>query len=353
MAVVVYGWLGYWWTRESAREHTINAGTLVTFLVLTISIIGLYLGYAHLTDVVAGIALGVLWLGIPFSLVEEEVVDYREHIREKATQMTPKARLRFLFALTVPVVILTFIQPPIAQDPSYHHFADQRLLFGIPNFFNVLSNLGLLITGIFGLHFLYQQRKSTLHTTFDNPLEERPYFVFFWAIAIAGIGSAYYHFAPDNTHLVWDRLPISFGIMAIFCAIIMERIDCRAGLRLLLPLTIIGIFSVVYWYYSQAQGRGDLRLYVDVQFYPMLAIPLIVYYFPSRYTLGEQVNTFVLLYGVAKLMEVFDKQIFNLTQGLVGGHALKHLVAALATLWLIFMLQKRQHLPALAASSCR
>lgn len=28
--------------------------------------------------------------------------------------------------------------PPIPQDQSYHHFADQRTLLGVPNFWNVI-----------------------------------------------------------------------------------------------------------------------------------------------------------------------------------------------------------------------
>jgi hypothetical protein len=41
--------------------------------------------------------------------------------------------------------------PPISQDQSYHHFADQRTIFGIPTFWNVVSNVPFLAVGAAGL----------------------------------------------------------------------------------------------------------------------------------------------------------------------------------------------------------
>ena len=40
---------------------------------------------------------------------------------------------------------------PIPQDQSYHQFADQRTILGIPNFWNVVSNLPFLAVGAGGL----------------------------------------------------------------------------------------------------------------------------------------------------------------------------------------------------------
>ena len=37
--------------------------------------------------------------------------------------------------------------PPFLQDQSHHQFADQRELFGIPNFWNVASNLPFIAVG--------------------------------------------------------------------------------------------------------------------------------------------------------------------------------------------------------------
>ena len=41
--------------------------------------------------------------------------------------------------------------PPLLQNQNYHQFADQRKLFGIPNFWNVVSNLPFIAVGAAGL----------------------------------------------------------------------------------------------------------------------------------------------------------------------------------------------------------
>src|SRR5580692_5805892 len=39
-------------------------------------------------------------------------------------------------------IIASFLLPPLRQPESYHHFADDRTLAGIPNCLNVISNAG-------------------------------------------------------------------------------------------------------------------------------------------------------------------------------------------------------------------
>ena len=341
MAVAVYGWLGYLWQRERAWSSRLNAGTLAIFVSLSIAIANLYLAQAQLSDVLAGLSLGTLWMLIPTALIDPEVVTRARRVQEKTTRMPPNQRLRLLLALTIPVVVLTFVSPPISQDPSYHNFADQRMVWGIPNFFNVTSNLPFLLFGGMGLLFLWRLRATGGWPAFATMMEKRPYWVFFFGVALTSIGSSVYHWEPNNTHLVWDRLPMTFGFMSLFTSLIMERIDRDAGLRLLTPLTILGIASVAYWYISELHNRGDLRMYIDVQFYPLIAIPLIAYLFPSRYTKGREVYNVMLFYAIAKVFELLDVPVYQFTKGFVSGHTIKHLFAALATYWVLYMISRR------------
>lgn len=62
----------------------------------------------------------------------------------------PRSRWFLLTPLALAIGFLIFY-PPIYQDESYHAFADQRTILGIPNFWNVISNLGFLIVGVQGL----------------------------------------------------------------------------------------------------------------------------------------------------------------------------------------------------------
>lgn len=244
-------------------------------------------------------------------------------------------------ALTALAVYLWL--PAIPQDPAYHAFADRRDVGGIPNFFDVASNLGFLWVGLAGLGFALSDRAGN-GRVFLEPGERWIYFSLFLGVVLTGLGSAYYHLAPDNGRLVWDRLPMTILFMSLFAAIIAERIDVKAGLYALLPLLALGMGSVVYWHLGEQIGQGDLRLYGMVQFLPLLLMPLLLLFFPPRYTGGAYLLIALVYYGLAKLCETFDAVIYSMGE-LVSGHTLKHLLAALAVYWLLRMIRSRRPFP--------
>lgn len=252
--------------------------------------------------------------------------------------MNRAARLWLVAGLTVAAVIVIASQAPIPQPQSYHDFADRREFFGIPNFFDVVSNLPFLLIGLWGAALVL--RRAALSETFITPAERWPYFILFLGVVLTCFGSGYYHLAPDNARLVWDRLPMTLGFMSLLAAVMAERIHLKLGLRSLAPLLVLGLASVVEWHWSEQRGEGDLRFYLMVQFFPLLAIPLLLALLPPRYTLGNYFIVALGFYGLAKVFEFFDREIFALG-GVVSGHTLKHLTAAAAIWWLLRMLMKR------------
>lgn len=245
--------------------------------------------------------------------------------------MTTKARAFVL--LTVIAVVAVLFLPPISQPQDYHHFADARTFWGIPNALNVLSNLPFLLVGIWGL-------LAVGRANFSDSRERMPYGVLFAGVALTAFGSAYYHLSPNNDRLVWDRLPITFGFMGFFAAVISERISLRAGRALLWPLVAMGVASVFYWHWTEQQGVGDLRWYLLVQIYPLLAIPLLMAWLPPRYTAGRYILLAIALYVAAKVFELADAPVFAVLHYL-SGHTLKHLAAAGASACLVRMVAAR------------
>jgi hypothetical protein len=124
-------------------------------------------------------------------------------------------------------------------------------------------------------------------------------------------------------------------------ATLAERAGLKIGLRALMPLVCLGVASVVYWHWSELRGAGDLRPYVLVQYYPVLAIPLLACLCPSRYTRSMDLLGTAAIYGVAKVLEFLDAEMFSLGQ-VVSGHTLKHLGAAVAAYWILRMLRRRR-----------
>ncbi len=251
-----------------------------------------------------------------------------------------KAAIWFLAVLALAVTVAALVLPPLAQPPEYHLFADQRSLLGIPNFFNVSTNVAFLLVGGAGVVLLLRNRSPHESRPLLDPSVRWPYLVLFAAVALTCAGSVYYHLAPDNARLMWDRLPMSVGFMALLAAMISERIHPRAGMTLFGPLVLAGVASVVHWQSSEAAGSGNLWPYVGVQSYAIVAVLLIIYLFPARFSRGTDVLVAVAWYALAKVAEFYDREIFSVGQ-LVGGHALKHLFAALSIFWILRMIWKR------------
>jgi hypothetical protein len=239
--------------------------------------------------------------------------------------------------LAVSLVVIAASIPRFPQPATYHNFADHRGWLGIPNFGDVVSNAGFAIVGILGLYAMLRRPPCI---RFLEQREKWPYIIVFFGLLLTAAGSSYYHLAPDNPRLVWDRLPMTIVFMALVAAMIAERISVRVGLTLLPFLLAAGVASVLQWRWSELNGRGDLRFYAGVQLYAMLAVILVLFLKP-RYTRGSDLAVLAGFYVVAKLTETFDNQIFSFGQ-LLSGHTIKHVAAAAGSYWILRMLEKRK-----------
>ena len=242
-----------------------------------------------------------------------------------------------LVGMTLAAIVGVMLLDPIPQPLSYHEFADRRTFVGIPNLFDVASNLPLLLIGLAGLMQLVARK---LH----SDAELRPAIALFYlGVILTAFGSIFYHLRPDNASLVWDRLPMTLAFMGLFALVAGEYINLYLGRLLLWPLLTIGICSVLWWQYTEQLGQGDLRFYGLVQFLPMLLLPLVLLLYQRRWSRSTDYWMVAGWYLTAKLLEFFDRSVYNLTGG-VSGHTLKHLAAAMAAWQLLRMLRKRVRL---------
>lgn len=241
-----------------------------------------------------------------------------------------------LFLVAAALITGAFLLEPIAQDPAYHLFADTRQFLGIANFWNVASNILFLYAGIRGLHYL-----STGDTSGILPSLIPAYRVFFIGVLLTAFGSGWYHSGPGLDSMVWDRLPMTLVFMSLFAIVLGEHVSESLGRRTLVPLLLVGAGSVIYWSLTEGRGIGDLRPYVLVQFLPMMMIPMILLLYASYFDRAEFFWGMVVIYGAAKLIELFDSEIY-LAGELISGHSIKHLVAALAPLLFLRGLKSRR-----------
>jgi hypothetical protein len=238
-------------------------------------------------------------------------------------------RVVLLTAIVVaPLLYLLLLHDPIPQAKGYHFFADVRTCLGIQNFGNVASNLAFLLMGIIGWAWCYRHLEAGARLS---------WMVFFIGVALVFVGSGYYHYKPDDDSLVWDRLPMTLAFMGLFAALMSEHLGAQFERPVLIPALILGVASVFWWRHTD-----DLRIYIWVQLAPLLAIPFLMTMFHGRYSHRVYLLYGLGFYALAKVAELYDHATFDLTANFISGHSLKHLLAAMAPLFLYWMLRRRR-----------
>tara|TARA_R110002167_G_scaffold137327_2_gene324258 strand:- start:732 stop:1544 length:813 start_codon:yes stop_codon:yes gene_type:complete len=241
------------------------------------------------------------------------------------------ARLVALAAIAAVAIGIFLAQPPMAQNPAFHLFADSRALCGLANFWNVASNLPFAAIGLAGLAVVLYRRR---YARSDERLALVPLACFFAGVSLVAAGSAHYHADPNNETLFWDRLPMTLTFGSLLATMLADRVNARFAVRLAFPvLATAGIASLLYWQSSEASGAGDLRPYFLLQALPMLlALALIVLFPKARLLQARHLLTMLALYGLAMACEQHDWQIYRALNGAISGHSVKHALAGLVTL---------------------
>jgi len=251
----------------------------------------------------------------------------RQRIDSGRASLSGYWRETALVLLLVALLVAVMKSAPLAQPQYYHVFVDQRSLLGVPNFLNVLSSIPFLLVGALGSARCMGRRAPAASTCWA---------AFFIGAAFVGLGSAYYHWAPTDGTLLWDRLPMTVGFMGLFVALLAEHLGERVARYLLVPALALGVASVLWWRWSD-----DLRLYVWVQLASLVSVPCVLALFPARYTHRWFLLVALPLYVLAKVMEYVDAAVYEMTGHAVSGHTLKHLLAASAIFVILLMLRRR------------
>ena len=227
-------------------------------------------------------------------------------------------------------IALALLLPAIAQDPKYHLFADQRSWLGVPRAADVLSNLAFVAVGLFGAIMLISPHSAHLRSATATSL---------WCVAVGyaltGIGSAWYHLHPNDATLVWDRLPMTVVLTGVISAAIAERVGDNLAIGSLAVLSVGGIASVVYW-----RSSGNLTPYAVFQFGGVAFLVGLLALTRVR-GIPFAWSWIVGWYCFAKVAELADRSVWEATSGVVAGHTIKHIAAAIAGAAMFYPLRKR------------
>lgn len=222
---------------------------------------------------------------------------------------------------------------PLPQSSAYHLFADTRTCLGIPRAGDVLSNLAILAAGLWGW---------MLHARVRVSADERPAYRLLVAGALlTAAGSAYYHWAPDNARLFWDRLPMTLVLVSAFALVLADRVDRRFGREALIPFLLLCTGGAVWWAVSERLGAGDTRLYLVGRLGAAVAIAVLLVLRRGRHGAAAWLWTALVLEAAMTVAEKLDYEIFSVTGGLASGHNLKHLLAGALLACLFAWLARR------------
>ncbi len=233
-----------------------------------------------------------------------------------------KRRLPAVLCLGSLAAVLFF--KPLPQPASYHDFADQRTLLGIPHFMDVASNLPFLVAGFYGLYNAAAKKAGAL------------WIVLALSVFLTCFGSSYYHWAPSDATLFWDRLPMALGFSALLAIMLQERV-WRENDRHIFSAGILlaGVGSLLYW-----RWQNDLRFYFLLQAWAVLLVPLIIGLYPDPYRGTGWLWLGVGLYALSKIFELLDRPIYG-ALSVVSGHSLKHVAAGIGSWYLFVHVKKR------------
>lgn len=222
--------------------------------------------------------------------------------------------------LVMALALSMYIHGPITQLSHYHEFADARMVWGVENGVDVLSNAGFLVVGFWAVCALIGARKKAgVHGVFVG------YLSFALSILATAFASSYYHLAPDDARLFWDRLPIALACASLLLTVRLSFV--QSGWRMYCEFVFwLGAawWSVWWW-----QSTADLRPYLAMQVLAIVLIPLWQHLYQLRASQRVAFAWAIALYVLAKLCELGDAVILSHLVW-VSGHSLKHVLSALA-----------------------
>ena len=215
-----------------------------------------------------------------------------------------------------------FFFKPLPQPASYHDFADQRTLLGIPHFMDVASNLPFLVAGLYGLYNAAAKKAGWLWLTLAL------------SVFLTCFGSSYYHWAPSDASLFWDRLPMALGFGTLLAIMVQERSKIDRHFYAVLIIAA-GVGSLLYW-----RWMNDLRFYFLLQAWAVLLVPLLLLLYPDPYRGTGWLWLGIGFYALSKGFELLDRPLYG-ALGVVSGHSLKHVAAGIGSWYLFVHVKKR------------
>ena len=225
-----------------------------------------------------------------------------------------------LLVACLALAVAALFGPAIPPSLYEHDFADQRVLLGVTYAMDVFSNLPFALAGFVGVVCLWRAPRRAV-----SNMQRAMSLLFFAGLVLVAIGSSAYHLDPGPQGLAVDRYCMAMAFAGLLGLAAAGHISERAGAALGLAAMATGMGAVKYWTFT-----ADALPWAVFQVGGMLLVWWIAAQHPRVRALPVNWSLVLLAYGSAKLLEINDYAIYELTAHIVSGHTLKHIVASMA-----------------------
>src|SRR5579864_4318297 len=166
--------------------------------------------------------------------------------RMSAPPRNPSARLAIVGLVLLALLGGCFAAGDFLKTLTDERYVDTRAFLGVPNFLNVASNLAFLAVGMAGLSLCAGARR---------PPALAAWRVFYLGMVLTCCGSTWFHLAPGDATLVWDRAGMVIAFVGLAFGVLEESTGVPMGPQVLAPALLVSVASVWWW-----RRSGDLRL---------------------------------------------------------------------------------------------
>lgn len=257
-------------------------------------------------------------------------------MKKPANPPVPRLFLRLLPTLvTLALLALMVWYGAVPERSNPHDYADLRAYAGIPNFGDVVSCAGFLLVSIAGWFYLAPLRRAGA-----APAVWNSYVIFLASLALTAIGAGYYHAVPNDTTLLYSRLPNVLMLVGLMAVVRAETFG-QPGDNSFLATGIAAAAGSFVWYsYTKANGNADVGPIYLVQVLCLVLVPLWQAIYKAPWAEKAAVYGALLMFVLSQVVGGRDAQILQAT-GWIGGHAIFHLLGAAAAAPIVWNMRRR------------
>jgi MFS transporter, DHA3 family, macrolide efflux protein len=260
---------------------------------------------------------------------------------EPLMKKTASPPVRPLFVRLLPTLVtlallaLMIWHGTIPERSNPHDYADLRAFAGIPNFGDVVSCAGFLLVSMYGALYLGPLRRAGAGAAVWNS-----YAIFLASLAFTAIGAGYYHAVPNDTTLLYSRLPNVLMLVGLMAVVRAETFGARDDNSFLAAGMAAAAGSFVWYSYTKASGNADVGPIYLVQVLCLVLVPLWQWIYKAPRADKGAVFCALLMFVLSQVVGGRDMQILQAT-GWISGHTIFHLFGAAAAAPIVWNMRRR------------